>query len=95
MARPIMTVGEARREHLIRFYALLDRLERGIGGARKLADCSGRMVWPTAWSARRLFQFTSLRQLAEAFAGLDEDDGISCPRAVQALAAKTPRMPAC
>jgi len=35
-----------RLEHLIRFYAVLDGLEREIGGARKLADCSGRMSWP-------------------------------------------------
>jgi hypothetical protein len=36
-----------RREQLVRFYSLLDQLERDIGGARKLADCSGRMKWPT------------------------------------------------
>jgi hypothetical protein len=36
-----------RREHLVRFYSILDRLEQEIGGARKLADCSGRMEWPT------------------------------------------------
>ena len=28
------------------FYALLDKLERNIGGARRLADCSGQMHWP-------------------------------------------------
>jgi hypothetical protein len=35
-----------RREHLVRFYALLDDLERRIGGQRALGDCSGRMDWP-------------------------------------------------
>lgn len=36
----------ARVLHLVTFYSLLDRLKRNIGGARRLADCSGRMVWP-------------------------------------------------
>ena len=35
-----------RREHLISFYSILDRLEKESGGARKLSDCSGRMDWP-------------------------------------------------
>jgi hypothetical protein len=35
-----------RRNHLIRFNSILDNLERRIGGARKLADCSGQMNWP-------------------------------------------------
>lgn len=35
-----------RREDLITFYSILDSLEKNIGGARKLADCSGRMAWP-------------------------------------------------
>jgi hypothetical protein len=35
-----------RRERLVRFYSILGDLERKIGGARKLADCSGRMLWP-------------------------------------------------
>jgi hypothetical protein len=39
-----MRIG--RLEHLSRFYSILDRLENNIGGARKLADCSGRMDWP-------------------------------------------------
>lgn len=35
-----------RNADLVRFYALLDRLqERGVR-ARRLADCSGRMNWP-------------------------------------------------
>jgi hypothetical protein len=36
----------SRCDDLTGFYAMLDRLEQKIGGARKLADCSGRMVWP-------------------------------------------------
>jgi hypothetical protein len=43
------TVGDlkmARLDDLVRFYAILDRLERTIGGARTLADCTGRRAWP-------------------------------------------------
>jgi hypothetical protein len=36
----------ARQQHLIRFYSILDLLEQRIAGARTLADCFGRMVWP-------------------------------------------------
>jgi hypothetical protein len=36
-----------RLEHLIRFYSILDGLEHSIGGPHKLADCSGRMNWPS------------------------------------------------
>ena len=39
-------MGTERKEHLIRFYSILDKLESSIGGARKLADCSGRTGWP-------------------------------------------------
>lgn len=35
-----------RREHLIRFYSILDRLDHKLGGAHTLAGCSGRMIWP-------------------------------------------------
>jgi hypothetical protein len=35
-----------RPRDLVRFYSLLDRLEEIVGGARRLADCSGRSVWP-------------------------------------------------
>jgi hypothetical protein len=35
-----------RHEHLIKFYSILDKLEKKIGGVRKLADCSGQLVWP-------------------------------------------------
>src|SRR5207302_7202856 len=33
-------------EHLVRFYSILDELQDTIGGAHKLADCSGRLKWP-------------------------------------------------
>jgi hypothetical protein len=39
-------MAEDRPEHLVRFYSILDTLERNIGGQRKLADCSGRLAWP-------------------------------------------------
>ena len=35
-----------RLEHLIRFYSILNQVEQNIGGARRLADCNGRMDWP-------------------------------------------------
>ena len=35
-----------RGELLLRFYSILGRFEREIGGTRRLADCSGRMIWP-------------------------------------------------
>jgi hypothetical protein len=37
---------DRRREHLIRFYSIMDELERRISGARTLGDCRGRMDWP-------------------------------------------------
>jgi hypothetical protein len=36
----------ARYGDLINFYAMLDKPEKNIGGARKLADRSGRVIWP-------------------------------------------------
>ena len=36
----------SRLEDLQRFYRILDKLERNIKGARKLANCDGRMNWP-------------------------------------------------
>ena len=39
-------MSNERLEDLVRFYLILDRLERNIGGARTLADCRGRMDWP-------------------------------------------------
>ncbi len=40
-------MGTERLQHLTRFYAILDQLEKTIGGARRLVDCHGRMAWPT------------------------------------------------
>ncbi len=37
---------DQRCAHLMRFYSSLDRLEKSVAGARKLADCSGRIDWP-------------------------------------------------
>ena len=36
-----------RSRHLIRFYSLLDILERNLGGTRTLAESNGHMPWPT------------------------------------------------
>jgi hypothetical protein len=36
----------SRFDDLVRFYDLLGRLERKLGGRRRLADCNGRMGWP-------------------------------------------------
>jgi hypothetical protein len=35
-----------RRDALIKFYSILDRLDRTIGGTRLLTTCSGRLDWP-------------------------------------------------
>jgi hypothetical protein len=37
---------DERREHLVRFYSILDALEERVGGQRTLANCSGRLAWP-------------------------------------------------
>ena len=39
-------MNNERAHHLERFYRLLARLERILGGAQKLSHCSGRMNWP-------------------------------------------------
>jgi hypothetical protein len=39
-------MSDRRLQDLIRFYSILNRLEKTIGGARALADCRGRMKWP-------------------------------------------------
>jgi hypothetical protein len=39
-------MSHQRLASLIRFYSILDQLERKIGGARTLAYCRGRMAWP-------------------------------------------------
>ncbi len=36
----------SRVAHVERFYKLLEELRDGLGGARKMADCSGTMNWP-------------------------------------------------
>jgi hypothetical protein len=47
---PMRSEGERQRsrriDHLVRFYSILDRLERSIGGRRTLAVSHGRMKWP-------------------------------------------------
>jgi hypothetical protein len=47
VGKTIRKMADERLKHLKRFYALLDKLEDSIGGARTLAACSGRMDWPT------------------------------------------------
>lgn len=37
-------MGSERLQHLIRFYAILDQLEKTIGGARRLVNCDGRLA---------------------------------------------------
>ena len=37
----------AKLRDLTRFHAILDRLEQGVGGARRLSSSDGRMDWPT------------------------------------------------
>jgi hypothetical protein len=39
-------MSDRRLPDLIRFYSILNRLEKTIGGPRALADCRGRMKWP-------------------------------------------------
>jgi len=39
-------MNNERLDHLIQFYSIRDRLEQNIGGAKKLAACSGEMDWP-------------------------------------------------
>jgi hypothetical protein len=39
-------MSDRRLQDLIRFYSILNQLEKKIGGARTLADCRGRMKWP-------------------------------------------------
>jgi hypothetical protein len=42
-----LKMADQRREHLMKFYSLLDRLEQSLSGARTLMECSGRMDWPS------------------------------------------------
>jgi hypothetical protein len=39
-------MSDPRGRDLVRFYGILDRLEKGIGGEHCLAGCTGRMDWP-------------------------------------------------
>ena len=39
-------MSDRRKHHLMQFYELLAQLERKLGGARRLSECSGRMDWP-------------------------------------------------
>ena len=39
-------MNDWRARHLTQFYDLLAQLERKLGGARRLSECSGRMNWP-------------------------------------------------
>ena len=64
-------MSATRANDLVRFYALLDKLERNIGGARRLADCSGRMHWPQ----RGIYFFSE--------SGEDRSDTGSDPRIVR------------
>lgn len=55
-----------RLEDIQRFYALLNDLERRVGGYQKLRDCDGRMAWP----ARGIyFFFESGEQRTESGSG--------------------------
>jgi hypothetical protein len=38
--------NEQRLDYVIRFYEILDQLERKVGGKRTLANCDGKMKWP-------------------------------------------------
>lgn len=40
------TPAPHRLDHLVRFYSILQALERRTGGRRLLAECHGRMAWP-------------------------------------------------
>ena len=39
-------MSDRREHHLLQFYDLLARLERNLGGACRLSECSGKMGWP-------------------------------------------------
>lgn len=39
--------SSSRLDDLKRFYAALARLEKRLGGARRLSDCTGKMGWPS------------------------------------------------
>ena len=39
-------IAANRIAHLTQFYTILERLSQGLGGARLLSQCTGRMDWP-------------------------------------------------
>ena len=45
LGRAQKVMSDRRPQDLIRFYSILNQLEKTIGGARALADCRGRMKW--------------------------------------------------
>ncbi len=51
-----------RLNDLQKFYSIIARLEEGLGGARTLGGCSGRLTWPK----RGVYFPLSLRPDAEA-----------------------------
>jgi hypothetical protein len=56
---PMATTHNRRLEHLIRFYSTLDALEKKLGGARSLTNCSGSMHWP----ARGVYFFREVGEM--------------------------------
>jgi hypothetical protein len=65
-------MSDRRLQDLIRFYSIMNRLEKTIGGARALADCRGCMKWP----ARGVYFFRE--------AGENRSDTGEGPRVVRA-----------
>src|SRR4051812_44969055 len=46
LGRAPEVMSDRRLQDLIRFYSILNQLEKTIGGPRALADGRGRMKWP-------------------------------------------------
>jgi hypothetical protein len=76
-----------RREVLISFYALLDRLQEKAGGKRTLSECSARMGWqfvPVADRrsvAARIAHWTGAGLFALGLAALGYEALLPCRRA--------------
>jgi hypothetical protein len=51
LEQQLTEMDNGRLQSLGRFYSIMDELERIVGDARMLANCRGRMAWP---SQRRL-----------------------------------------
>jgi hypothetical protein len=47
-------MSNERLQYLVRFYSILNELERRLGGARTLSDCKGRMNWLARISSAKL-----------------------------------------